>query len=428
MSISPDDLPESIAEVIRATQRSETPDYSKYRVAGKDTWQDLVEGENCAEYVRELVRKCLLLPRGDFQWRIVASYLMLPSALCTSLPILFSHGLSGSGKSNLGYLACGIHNALPISAGSTFASLRNIINAARWHSPELGDVPGNEKHAVLIWEDIAKEELLRQDKTILALLKNGVNRDGVVTVAVPGGAVSMFKVFSPKYVSSIHPLYSHYDFRELIRRMIVVQHKPVSRWLKDDYSEFYQGIEPPDLVEPQDIDWTGFNLEFNQFWGNPAHLEMWSSVTKSVSRKKKHGMPDANYKISRNLITCGVVCNYWATIDEAIDSMRQYWQWHEDNIESQVGATQKVLKRFIDECVSRIDESNSKAKAAKADWALQDYKIEPKAIKVYLSACASEGELDTGTTPKEVSAAMNNLGWHLTLDSQGKTHWMLIES
>lgn len=421
-------LSEVLNTVLGANERAERPDYSKYRDSAKENWQELVDGDNVPEHVISILKQCLLVPKADFQIPIIASYLMLPSALCNMLPILYSHGLTGSGKSTVGNIACAIHKAKPIAAGSTFAFIRNAVNSARWYDVSLGEVVGNERNGILVWEDISREELIKQDRTILAILKVGIERDGTMGVAAQGGQNNVFKVFLPKYISSIHPLYSDYDFRELIRRLIIVQHKPYRLWKEDDFSNFYKDTEPQDLIKVDDINWEGFNNEYNKYWTKPDVLNTWSVTSKSLKRRKNHGIPDVFYKISRDLITCGLVCEYWADYDEAFAHMREYWDWHMSNIESQVSATQKVLQQFINERTSLIKQRNQEMIEQGNSWAIQPLEVNPKELKAHLIQASANGELDTGISPKEITNAMANLGWQLDSNKRGGSTWIPIRS
>jgi hypothetical protein len=354
---------------------------------------------------------------------------MLPSALCNRVPIIFSQGSSGSGKSTLGYILCALHGQVPISAGSTFASIRNTIATVRcWDAKVPLEHVGNEKNAALVWEDIGASDLLANDGNIFALLKNGTERSGTISIAELGGTNKIFKVFCPKAISSIHPLYARYEFRELVRRLIVIQHKPRDMWSGEDFDDANRNSTPDELVDLSDLNWDGFQGAFRDYWEDKDVLQRWSSVSRSLAATKNHGIPGTLYKMSRDLICCAVVTGLLPNKEQALEHFRRYWQWHRDNIEAQASATQKALQRFIDEQTALTREANAKLVGTTMEWAIKPVEIDPTALKRHLETLYASGELDTGIQVKEVNAAMNNLGWELRPNTQKRNTWQLINT
>lgn len=412
-------------EKIRPTSVDKT-DFSQFRDDSKDYWNELVEGESFPEMLSHLLDQSILLPRHDEQAKTALSYLLLPSALCNRVPILFSQGASGCGKSTLGYIACALHDTPPISAGSTFASIRNTIQTARvWNPKEALEQPGNERHCCLIWEDIKPDDLSSNDGNIFSLLKNGVERSGTITIAQLGGENLRFKVFSPKLISSIHPLYARHEFRELVRRLIVIQHKPVAHWLASDYCDSTKSVDSSELIELSDLNWAGFKKEFREFWEDKERLSTWSATQRKLARFKKHGMNPNDYKMSRDLICTGVVCSVFEDIDHACSHFTNYWQWHRDTIESQASATQKALSAFIKSQTETQAEQNAKLVGTPMSWAIKPLEIDAKALKSWCEYLAAQGELDTNPNVREINACMNSLGWELKPNSSNRNTWQL---
>lgn len=423
--IAPEQPPiTSESEAIAANQRSNIPDYAMFRSAATDDWTELVEGDDFAEYLVSLVPQCVMLPRGDFQLPIVLSYLMLPSALCRHVPILFSHGSPGTGKSELAKLACLIHGIRPIGSNSTPTSLRNAIMSNRFGEPVEGQYYEREKHAVLAWEDVNPQEMRKHEGALFNLLKLGIDRSATIQIASKDGKNLEFYPFSPKYISSIHPIYAEYDFRELIRRVLVVQHKRFDNWVNSDYSHAYEGMKPHDLIDLETYDWDGLQNEFQKYWSDLGRLEHWVSVQKYLSKKKGHGIEKPLWKISKDIIACGVVCGFWNAEVEAIDHMRDYWQWHKENVESQASALQKVLAAFIESSCSDIEKRNQICRESGALNLIQPLEVNPKELKDYVSRAMGNGDIELGTSYREVNSAMLNLGWKLNLNTQGQSRWM----
>ena len=412
-----EELSPQLAKILREKERSETPDYSKYRLEAASRWQDAVEGGDFAEYLVDILKKFTLLPRADKQWRIVASYLALPTALCAEItkwdiPILFSHGNSGSGKSDLGKIAAIIHATRPIGSGSSFASMRNEITSSILRDSAVGDTPGNWRNGALIWEDIDVSMMLRQEGLVLALLKNGISRTGQITIAAEAGTNLSFPVYCPKYISSIHAVYSHYACRELIRRVIVIQHKPFHQWLESDSSEFYGNVDPSDLFKLSDFDWDGFSEEFEDYWRNTINLERFAYHAKHTRLKRKHGIPDIYWNICKHLITVGLVCEFWSSLDEAIKDFKDYFTWHDENVASQTGATQRLLKEYIDSLVeSQLKNQEALRKLGAKE--IPPLELNPDEITAFLKQEYARGTLDTNITPRERTMVMNSLDWFI---------------
>lgn len=412
-------------EKVRPTSVDKT-DFSQFREDSKDYWNELVEGDSFPEMLRDLLDKSVLLPRHNEQAKTALAYLLLPSALCNRVPILFSQGASGCGKSTLGYIACALHDVPPISAGSTFASIRNTIQTSRvWNPKEPLEQPGNERHCCLIWEDIKPDDLSGNDGNIFSLLKNGVERSGTITIAVLGGENMRFKVFSPKLISSIHPLYARHEFRELVRRLIVIQHKPVMHWNAADYCDSTKDVDSNDLIELSDLNWSGFKKEFREFWEDRERLSLWATTQRKLARFKRFRMNPNDYKMSRDLVCCGVVCGVWCDIESACEHFADYWEWHRNSIESQASATQKALSTFIQTHTQTQAETNSRLIGTPMDWAVKPLEIDAKALKQWCEYLASQGELDSNPTIREINACMNSLGWELKPNSSNRNTWQL---
>ncbi|MBW4473259.1 MAG: hypothetical protein KME45_23225 [Stenomitos rutilans HA7619-LM2] len=423
-------IPQYLKEAL--DQQKERPttdgkrDFRAFRVDSKQSWEEVAGEGTLAQKVANLVKASILLPRQRFQLPLATAYLLLPSAICNRVPILFSQGGSGSGKSTLGFLSCAIHAQASISSGSTFASIRNIISTARrWDLTLDVDYSGNEKNTALVWEDIKPEDISGADNHIFSLLKNGCERTGTITVAEIGGTNLVFKIFSPKLISSIHPIYARIEFNELVRRMLVIQHKPANKWMAEDFDDDNRNSSPDDLVDLADIEWDGLRREFRDYWEDEENLQRWVETSQSLSKVRNHGMSAPLYKMSRDLICCGVVTGVWTSKAEAIRHLADYWNWHRDNVESQSTATQKALKRFIEGKTAQTVETNRALVGTAAEWMMKPLEIDPSELKQHCEALFKQGELDTNVGVNDVNRAMNHLGWVLKPNSDHRNTWQL---
>lgn len=395
------------------------------REQDSDLWSEIAEGGTLPEKVRDLLTKAVLLPRGDFQIPIVASYLMLPSVFCNKAPIIVSQGTSGSGKSVLSHLACKIHSTEPLGAGSTFPSIRNQIRNTRFYDPDEGDKDHhNEKNTVLAWEDINSKSLQEFEGKIFDLLKLGVDRKGKISIAGQNGKNMEFPVFSPKLVSSIHPFYAESQYRELIRRIIVIEHKRFDLFSTSDESLIYSGVIPDDLIDIDSLDWYGLNNQFNDFWLKGDNAHEFAKVKRSMKKPKNGGIPTAYFEMWKDLMTTGVVCGYFDSVSSVISHFSEYYTWHLERVESMATGTEMLLRTYIKSKFEKWEAKFNLAKQTGMEDMIDPFRLEPSEIKIFLDDKSREGELEINPNARERTAVMEGLGYKLKTDSSdGKNYW-----
>ena len=418
-----DEIPGQEPTEITAPDRSDryAIDFGVIRGSSRSQLSDVFEWDDFPGLMIEMLKGFVMLPRADVQIPFVASYLSLPTGMCTKIPVLFSHGMSGCGKSVIASIASAIYSSPKLGAASTMAALRNQITAGKFSQ-------GRESHYALIWDDVNPGMLSNNNGMIFSLIKNGVERGATITIASgEAGENVEFDIFSSKVTSSIHPIYSLSEFRELIRRVIVIQHKPVQHWLMDDYSEFYGDITADDLVDTDDINMQQARVEFFQFW-NVAKLTEFALIKGELKSIRKVHCPRPLWNMSKDILTCGVVCGYWPSLKDGIAAICDYWAWHKDNIENQSTNLTKVLKRFITEKSESIDKRNKIARDCGQLGLIQELEIEPMELKIYFELALKNGEVEPGSRAGQMNDAMLDLGFRLSQNSQGKSAWMLITS
>jgi hypothetical protein len=349
---------------------------------------------------------------------------MLPSVFCNKAPICLSQGGSGTGKSTLSHLACGIHNTEPLGAGSTFPSIRNQIRNDRFFDPDSGSKGNlNEKNCCLAWEDISSRSLREYEGKIFDLLKLGVDRKGKISIANMGGTNMEFEVFSPKLLSSITPFYAEHDFRELIRRLIVIEHKRFDFFSSTDHSQIQCDIEPDDLIDLSSVEWKGCKAAFDSFWLNRETASRYAEVRRSVRKGRHSEFPTAYFDMSKDLITTGIVCGFFTSIDHAVGHFAEYYEWHKHRIESQATGTEMVLREFIRVKREDYNAKWEKAKSVGTEDFLDPFRLQPIEIKDFLDKKAKDGELDVNVTARERSSVMESLGYKLKTEAGTSTNY-----
>lgn len=428
---SPDQLSVILADIAGddkpavARRDASWVDPSEIRESDSELWTDYTSSNYFPTQVMELLQQCVLLPRGDFQARIAASYLMLPSVFCNKIPILFSQGASGSGKSTIAYYACAIHGVEPLGSGSTFPAIRNQIRQVRFYDPKQGDKdPYNEKNCCLAWEDINPQSLRSFDGNIFNLIKLGVDRKGKISIASLGGENIEFSVFSPKLISSIHPVYAEHDFRELIRRIVVIEHKRYSQFLQSDHSDFYDGITPDELLDISSINWEGMSKEFNNFWMDKETAQKFAKARKSLRRPKGSDFPAALFDMYKDLMATGIVCGYFESAYDAVEHMQKYAVWHQERIENAATGTEVLLKELINSKRSLWDIEFERLKSKGQEDFCDPFSLDASEIKLFLDEKHRLGEIEINPNARERSTVMESLGFRLQLNtSTNKNEW-----
>ncbi|HEY9658535.1 MAG TPA: hypothetical protein V6C65_08805, partial [Allocoleopsis sp.] len=167
------------------------------------------------ENILNLCSQCVALPRQDLQLPIAVIYMLIPSKWAKVLPILFSWGDRGTGKTTFASLASNLHGQHQLfSSADTFASLRNALDQMRW----MDEYKEFEKEgAILCWDNVSRETFLRDEK-IYQMMLFGYNRTSErILLAQPDGTNREYRVFCPKIISSVQPLHTYFEFEELRR-------------------------------------------------------------------------------------------------------------------------------------------------------------------------------------------------------------------
>ncbi len=405
----------------RSLQRNNVKDYSGLRESLKDSWTQVLDGSTLPDFILSALKRFVLLPKADFQIPLLASYMSLPSAFCSEVPIAYSSGKSGSGKSAVGDLIGAMLECPPISfEGVTPASFRNSIREyTRWIDDEEPGEECPEKHGIIVLEDLGPDSLGKFDGAILGFLKNGVKRPGLSKIAGKDGKNLIFETFSPKYLSSIHPLYGRYEFRELKRRLYIVEHKPYGEWETEDHSNFYRGVEPDDLLNVDEVSFDGFYQEFTDYWDRKDIQTIWLEVAAEVKAYRKHKIDRPRWAISKNWLMTGLVCQYWPNIKVAAEHLREYWERAEKLAGDSSNAITKVLTTFIEVEAAAQEQNNKAYLSLGRPEECKPVMIDPAKLNKYLQSAQQKGELDGFLTPKSRADAMAQVGWKLELVDGG---------
>jgi hypothetical protein len=372
-------------------------DYSQFKSEFLIPWQDLYDNnKSYPDNILALLPKVSQLP-FDFQYKMLASYIMCPSALANILPIMIFYGQRGTGKSSMGQFISYMHNVEINTGADTFASLRNILNERRWgviyvphqHKDYLGTKPKTiELNTILIWDDIDAKVLIEQPN-IFRMLKSGYNKaTDCISIADVGGKNLKFNCFSPKICSTTSPIWGQARFAELERRILVIK--------------FGKAIAT-DLLRLEDYDWIGFGELFHQYWQQKKHIKAWISQRRNVSKSFENTTKNT---ILLDIVATGLSCGYWESTEEAKDYFTEYWNWYADEVFHGNSALCGLLKKWIEEYHQQKEPQLSLFKRSEQE-------INPMSLKRKITEWQAEGMLETTPTAKVINETMNYLGYQL---------------
>ena len=85
-------------------------DFSRYRDCGGIHYSEFCDSDELQHIVPKLIEVASTIPVDDPRNKVLAAYLLTPSALTSMMSILFCYGELGTGKSSMGSIASGLYN------------------------------------------------------------------------------------------------------------------------------------------------------------------------------------------------------------------------------------------------------------------------------------------------------------------------------
>lgn len=382
-------------------------DYYKQEM---ETWESLWNDDaTLYDNVVGIFEQAVLLPQKDLMLPILVSYALIPSKWARILPVLFSWGGKGSGKSTTAILAAKLHGF-----NQTFSAIRNALDCMRWIDPK--DKEMEKEGALLPWDNI-HISTLKRDERIYQLLLFGYSRSSdKISIAQPDGSNREFNVFSPKIISSVDDIHLCPDFEELHRRLIVIPHKSFEDFTAEEKKQYQNFDIHQDKLDIESIHWDGIEDNFFSFWNKIDNCKLYAKYRASLTKKGRekfiHGMTSSQWTISIDLIVTGLIIGAWNTPTQAINHMSDYWEFANNNIFSQLGATQEHLQQFIENEIGTQQKLNEQLSAS--GKGLIPLIISPQKLKSALAYHHARGELDIPPNTGDIISVMSRFGWRLT--------------
>jgi hypothetical protein len=368
------------------------------------------------ENLYSLTSQAVILPYHSVQMPVAVVYMMTSSKWSKVLPILFSWGEKGSGKTTFALIANRLHGfKFLFSPADTFASIRNSLNAMRWYDPDSTEL--EKDGAILCWDNLHKR-VLEADLRLYQTMLFGYNKSTErILIAGSEGANQNFHVFCPKVISSVEPLHSFRELDELSRRLLVIRHKPLEKFKEaelENIPELMGNFQPIDL---DSINWKGFEDNFYLFWSDEENCRAYVKFRGILTRKRKvpielpPSITSARWTISVDLIATGLLLGAWKTPKEAIDHLGRYWKLSSEFGELEKLNTIRVLKEYLDSELKGLRDANERLIGA--GLTPEPIHIATQKVKKYLEVKSSEGAIDIAMKTKNIAEVMRGLGFRL---------------
>jgi hypothetical protein len=396
-------------------------DPNEFYRAEMDSWESIWNEElNLYENIYEILESSVLLPQKKLMLPIVATYLLIPSKWARVLPILFSCGGKGSGKSTTSIFASKLHGLnSTFSATDTFSAIRNALDTMRWIDPNDKEL---EKDGVILCWDNIHSGTFKKDERIYQMMLFGYNRStDKILIAQTDGTNREFRVFSPKIISSVEPLHLNPELEELQRRLLIIPHKSFDKFSKEELAQYPDFDPNDDRLDLDSIHWDGIENEFFKFWSKSDNCKLYAKFRTFLSRRGKkeykHSIKSEQWIISIDLIATGLVVGAWDSVPNAISHMQEYWNFINNKVLNNSSATLEHLEAFIEEEVGVMREMNKILEQhGKPTTPLI---VNAQKLKNRLDYHKGRGELDVVPSVEQVGKLMNLLGWRIT-----KKGWM----
>ncbi|MBW4689609.1 MAG: hypothetical protein KME40_32085 [Komarekiella atlantica HA4396-MV6] len=381
-----------------------------------DSWEELWDNSlSLSQNVSNILNQAVLLPQRDLMLPILATYILIPSKWARILPILFSWGGKGSGKSTTAVFAAKLHGLnQTFSATDTFSAIRNALDSMRWIDPQ--DKQFEKEGVLLPWDNI-HIGTLKRDERIYQLLLFGYSRSSdKISIASPDGTNKEFFVFSPKIISSVDDIHLFPDFEELHRRLLVIPHKSFDDFTPEEKLPYQNFDVHTDKIDLDAVYWDGIEDKFFEFWNNPENGKLYAKYRTTLTRKGKkafeHSMKTSQWIISIDLIVTGLVTGTWRNIPEAIRHLEKYWKFADKYIFGLTSATIQHLRDFIHEETGNQKKVNDEL--IRLGREPIELIISPQKLKSRIKYHNDRGELDIPPMPRDIVSIMSKLGWRLT--------------
>lgn len=365
------------------------------------------------------LKKGIALEHEEVMSKIIASIAVHNSKVAKILPIIYTFGKSGTGKSQLGYLIAAFRNQAPniFSGASTFAGIRNTLDDLRWiNSLEPRDFSlANERPYLLVWADVKESDFRKADGSLFTMFRCGSYRtEEKIKISDGHGGTFTFHCFGLKVVSTTDLFVLRPEWDELHRRCLFLPMKAFGDLPPDYMAEF----EEREKIDFYSINWSGIEAKYDAHWTPERALtiqQMYRNKNKMFSYAKKHyeHLTTRRLEISFDLMIQGYVSDIFASLEDCYNVWNNYW-----GIVSQVLTNaekpplRQILEQLVDAAIARTEQANQVFLANGKEHLVTVPAIEPRIIKDAIQENRDKGVLDS-VKHDAVKAEMYQLGFAL---------------
>lgn len=268
---------------------------------GMDYWTPLEDELTVGELVTHHL-KLVTLGLKEFEYKLLASFALMQSSLCSIAPVIQLLGSEGSGKSQIAIAIGELTGQELFVGGSTGASIKNHINKIRWVDPT---VMTYEKNCLLLCDN-ANRSTFESDEALAAFL-NGYNRKTDKQFISNGKGENIdFRTFCPKLITTVWQIES----KELLRRTLIIKTQ--------------KSVELKDVVETESIDWNSGKLAIKKFWATPQNWTIFAELRQAFTKASKPRHSKEYWILLRDILATGITAGVFRSLGDAIESAAEW--------------------------------------------------------------------------------------------------------
>lgn len=341
-----------------------------------------------------LIDRFVVFPDHEKQRTIAAVYLWTNPKFAECLPILFCGGKQGSAKSDFLTLAKHFRDSKIFGPNTRFVGVRNHLTATKFLDPGSGlnlEADG----AILLLDNFWAESFSRDDNWKALIINSYKKSTDLIEISGEvSGTNKTFRTFASIIVSSVEPVYSHHDLRELKRRTLPLFFSP---W-EEIGDEDKLAIREAGKLTFKEVNWKDFDSVYHDFWGTRSHCLQWG--THAYQTPKPKGIPSAAWEWVNEMHAVSMVIGAFESPLESLDFWEEHYHWHQDKM----NGIETPLEQFLGDLFAGF----------------QGKPIPNATLVSFIQTQVKANQLLSDPKPKEIRDAMSKKGY-----AQVRGNWVI---
>jgi hypothetical protein len=380
-----------------------------YRVLASELGYEKIDTSNYIEFLQKLMLNTCVIGHPLIFKSILLWASLLPSSLSYSLPRVMLWGKSRTGKSTASKFIKSVrgldHNCI-LGSGTSAPAFRNRIFTQKFGKEAIksaykGEALSDEQDVVLIVDDI-DESKIKNDPNLFSMVKSGIDRStSNVAIAQQGGGNIEFNVFCLFVFSTIHPLWSFDELKELKGRLLLIEFKHYDELTESEKKYNY----PKPNYEIDRYDFTDFTVY--DYWlaekTEPLIKLMRNKEFKNAIRESK--LPSNFQSLYFSLIAVGTIVEKDLYPDRTIEQLwgvvirivESYYFNFLNPLISQTNALELWIERYLNEQESKFFS--------------RPYEIDSTYFNQDLKTAIKNGEIIEKADPSKINSIMLSYGY-----------------